>query len=398
MSHIDELLQRLCPEGVESVSIDELFEVRNGYTPSKAKPEYWKNGTIPWFRMDDIRFSGRVLQSAKQNISESAVQGRRLFEANSLIICTTATIGEHALITTAFVANQQFTVLTISKTYKARVLPKYLYFFAFKLAEFTKTITNSSGYATVDMTRFKKFPFLIPPLEVQQEIVRILDTFTELEAELEAELGARKKQYEHYRGTILSFPQEGVRWVAMAEFCLRNKGTSITADKMKSMHKEGGEVRIFAAGSTQAQVNRSDLPQKDIVETPGIVIKSRGYIGFEFCETPFSHKAELWSYCVDETQALPRFVMHYLQTQAPRLQALARSKSVKLPQLAVADTDKLAIPLPPIQQQKNICELLDRFEILTKDVVAGLPAEIEARRKQYEFYRNELLTFKEAAA
>ncbi len=183
----------------------------------------------------------------------------------------------------------------------------------------------------------------------------------------------------------------------MGKFCHRNKGTSITADKMKSLHKEGGEVRIFAAGATQVQVNRRDIPQKDIIETPGIIIKSRGYIGFEFCETPFSHKAELWSYCVDETQALPRFVMHYLQTQAPRLQALARSKSVKLPQLAVADTDKLAIPLPSLGEQKTFCELLDKFEILTNDLAIGLPAEIEARRKQYEHYRDKLLTFKELA-
>lgn len=94
----------------------EIFEMRNGYTPSKSNNSFWDNGTIPWFRMEDIRENGRILSDAIQHITPEAVKGKGLFEANTFILATTATIGEHALIIADSLANQRFTNLKVRKS------------------------------------------------------------------------------------------------------------------------------------------------------------------------------------------------------------------------------------------------------------------------------------------
>lgn len=205
MSKIDELIREHCPEGVEFKELQEIFDIKNGYTPSKKVSEYWTDGTVPWFRMEDIRKNGRILSDSIQRVNAQAVKGGRLFPAGSIIMATTATIGEHALLTADSLANQRFTFLTRKVNCLDRLDEKFIFYYCFVLAEWCKKNINVSGFASVDMSGFKKFKFPIPPLEVQKEIVKILDTFTQLEAELTAELEARKKQYEYYRNQLLTF-------------------------------------------------------------------------------------------------------------------------------------------------------------------------------------------------
>src|SRR5699024_5452817 len=114
MSYLEELLEGV---KVEFKAIDEIFHTKNGYTPSKRKKEFWTNGTIPWYRMEDIRENGQILSDALQKVSESAVKGGKLFPANSIIVATSATIGIHALITEPFLCNQRFTCLSLKKEF-----------------------------------------------------------------------------------------------------------------------------------------------------------------------------------------------------------------------------------------------------------------------------------------
>ena len=172
----------------------------------------------------------------------------------------------------------------------------------------------------------------------------------------------------------------------------RNKGTSITASKMKTIQQDGGPIRVFAAGATFADVADGAVPSKDVIHVPSIIVKSRGNIGFAFYEGPFTHKTEMWSYSIDADSVDQKFVYYYLLTQTNLLQELARSKSVKLPQLTVRDTDTLPIPVPPLEVQREVVRILDAFTGLE----AELEAELEARRLQYAHYRNALLTFPEA--
>ncbi|MUU89856.1 restriction endonuclease subunit S [Helicobacter pylori] len=203
------LLHTLAPKGVEFKTLEEVFEIRNGYTPSKNNPEFWKNGTIPWFRMEDLRENGRILKDSIQHITPKALKGKKLFPKNSIIISTTATIGEHALLIVDSLANQQFTFLSKKANCDVALDMKFFFYQCFLLGEWCQNNTNVSGFASVDMTAFKKYKFPIPPLEIQQEIVKILDQFsiltTDLLAGIPAEIKARKKQYEYYREKLLTF-------------------------------------------------------------------------------------------------------------------------------------------------------------------------------------------------
>jgi Restriction endonuclease S subunits len=194
---------------VPRVAIDDLFNIRNGYTPSKSNKEYWENGVIPWFRMEDIRENGRILSNALQYVSINAVKGRP-FPANSIIISTSATIGEHALIQTEFLANQRFTILSLKNEYQD-VNIKYLFYYCYILGEWCKNNLTLGHFASVDMVAFKKFRIPLPPLKEQERIVAILDRFdalcNDLTSGIPAEIEARQKQYEFYRDKLLSFKE-----------------------------------------------------------------------------------------------------------------------------------------------------------------------------------------------
>ncbi|WP_314507589.1 restriction endonuclease subunit S [uncultured Rothia sp.] len=179
---------------------------------------------------------------------------------------------------------------------------------------------------------------------------------------------------------------DGVEYRPLESLGKRNKGTAITASKMRSLEPGNKDLRIFAAGSTFVDTDSSNIPAKDILHGPAIIVKSRGYIGFEYYEKSFTHKNEMWSYTLDSNIVNQKFIYYYLLTQAYYLQELARSKSVKLPQLSVKDTDSLEVPVPPLEIQEAIVEILDKFTNLE----AELEAELEARTLQYEYYRNSL--------
>ncbi|GAA7894140.1 restriction endonuclease subunit S [Helicobacter pylori] len=414
MHKIERLLQTLAPKGVEFKTLEEVFEIKNGYTPSKNNPEFWEKGTIPWFRMEDIRENGRILKDSIQHITPKALKGKKLFPKNSIMISTTATIGEHALLIVDSLANQQFTFLSKKANCGIALDMKFFFYQCFLLGEWCKKNTNVSGFASVDMTAFKKYKFPIPPLEIQQEIVKILDAFTELNTELKA----RKKQYEYYQNMLLDFKDanhnhkdaktypkrlktslqtlapKGVEFKKIGELFKRNKGINITVAQMKELHSEIGKVRIFAGGATKADINYKDISKKDIINCESVIIKSRGNIGFEYYNQPFSHKNEIWSYSSKTNQMLVKFLYYYLSNNQYYFQKLAQSSSVKLPQLSVSDTDEYEVPVLPLEIQQEIVKILDQFSALTTDLLAGIPAEIEARKKQYEYYREKLLTFK----
>ncbi len=182
---------------------------------------------------------------------------------------------------------------------------------------------------------------------------------------------------------------DGVEFRALGTLGKRNKGTPITAAKMKVLREIPGPIRVFAGGRTIADVSETAIPAKDVVRVPSIIVKSRGNVGFTFYEKPFTHKSELWSYSIDDPTVNQKFVYYYLLTRVTWLQELARATSVKLPQLGVRDTDTLRVPVPPLEVQREIVRILDQFTALE----AELEAELETRRRQYERYRRDLFQF-----
>lgn len=191
-------------ESVEWKTLGEVFNTRNGYTPSTTNEKFWKEGTIPWFKMEDIRDKGNILSDSYLHITPLAVKGKGLFKSNSIILATSATIGEHALILTDFLCNQRFTNFSLKEKYSDEVDMKFIYYYMFIIDEWCKQHINQGGFASVDMTGLYNLTIPIPSLARQQEIVSILDTFEASITNLKAQLEQRQKQYEYYREELLT--------------------------------------------------------------------------------------------------------------------------------------------------------------------------------------------------
>ena len=174
--------------------LGEICEFQNGYTPSKAVNSFWESGTIPWFRMEDIRTNGRILSDAIQHITEEAVKGN-LFPANSIIMSTTATIGEHALLIVDSLANQGFTNLTIRKSLTQAVDVMWFYHYCFILGEWCRMNINEGVLAAVNMEDFSKVMIPIPSLKEQSAIASVLSS---MDNEISA-LEAKKAKYEQIK-------------------------------------------------------------------------------------------------------------------------------------------------------------------------------------------------------
>ena len=158
----------------------EVFDIRNGYTPSKRESKFWIGGTIPWFRMEDIRENGGILSDSIQHITPLGVKGSGLFKKNSIILATTATIGIHAMLIADSLANQQFTNFSIRKSLVDMYYPKFVYYAFFGIDEWCKRNTNAGGLLSVNIPALLKQPFPTPTLAEQQKIASCLSSLDEL--------------------------------------------------------------------------------------------------------------------------------------------------------------------------------------------------------------------------
>lgn len=202
----DQLLDLKGKEGVEMNTLGDVCIIKNGYTPSTKNPVFWDGGTLPWFTLEDIRKNGRILNDAIKHITPLGVKRGGLFQKESIIISTTATIGEYALINTDFLCNQQITCLSIKETRKQKLLAKFLYYLSYGIGKWCKKNVNGGGsLQIVSTSKLNNLMVPISSIEEQNHIVTILDTFEASIANLEAQLELREKQYEYYRNKLLTF-------------------------------------------------------------------------------------------------------------------------------------------------------------------------------------------------
>ncbi len=188
--------------------MESIFEIKNGYTPSKSNPDFWTDGTIPWFRMEDIRKSGHILSDSIQHITPSAVKSAGLFPAYSIIVATTATIGEHALIIVDSLANQQFTFLTKRKSFNNRIDMLYFHYFMFIIDEWCKQNTNAGGLLSVNMEAFKKLTIPYPASLSEQR--KIAECFSSIDQQIAATKRKLEQLKVHKRGLMQRlFPAKG---------------------------------------------------------------------------------------------------------------------------------------------------------------------------------------------
>lgn len=160
---------------------------------------------------------------------------------------------------------------------------------------------------------------------------------------------------------------------------------------MKQIEKENGDVKIFAGGKTAVNAFESDIKNANITKEISIIVQSRGVIDFIFYDKPFTFKNEMWAY-THKNKVFLKFIYYYLKNNLQYFRN-ASLQMGSLPQISLKVTENFKIPIPPLEKQKEIVEILDQFDKICNDLTAGLPYEIELRKKQYEYYRDALLSF-----
>jgi type I restriction enzyme, S subunit len=271
---------------------------------------------------------------------------------------------------------------------------KFLYYWMISQGEVIDTFYRGSGIKHPSMAAVLDMSIPIPPLAIQQEIVKILDTFTtletELETELEAELEARKKQYEYYRDELLTFgedaclPDRQVEWKTLGEVAEIGTGSSNTNEEI-----EDGLYPFFVRSPIVRFKNTFEFDETAIITSgDGVGV---GKI-FHFIEGKYALHQRAYRIHIIDRQLNPKFFFFYMRNTFEKyiLGSAVNSSvtSVRRPML-----NKYPVPLPPLSEQERIVAILDKFDALVNDISVGLPAELNARRKQYEYYRNKLLTF-----
>ena len=257
---------------------------------------------------------------------------------------------------------------------------------------------------------FAKIEIPFPPIEVQEEIVRILDQFRTLAAELQAELQARQEQYEYYRNKLLTFNEigggiQGVIWIKMSEIGTFIRGkrfvrTDIVNDGVPCIHY-GDMYTYYGLYATKSKgMLRNELaPKMRYAQKNDVVIVAAGEnkedIGIGMAWLGDEPAAVHDACFIFKSDLYPQYVSHYLRTKCYHKQIVKHVSEGKICSISAKGLGNAIIPIPPYEEQVRIATLLNKFDALVSDLVQGLPAEIAAVQEQYEYYRDKLLSFPE---
>ena len=392
MSKLNELIAELCPNGVEYkvlseiaqyaknridakdvnentyVSVENLLQNKKGKTVSNSIPT---NGKVIRFEIGDILIGNIRPYLRKIWLSD----------------CTGGTNGD---------------VLTVQIYDKTKVVPKFLYYVLSSEHFFLYDIQNSKGAKMPRGSKdaVMKYKLPVPPLPIQEEIVRILDNFTSLTAELQTELQARQKQYEYYRNQLLEQNLEVQR--VPLKTVVKHSCSGGTPKKNNLEYYDNGQIpwiRTQDVKFNEITEVEGRITEKAIQETSAkwipencVIVAISGATAGRCAINKI--KAATNQHClnmeIDETKAYYRYVFHVLCSKQTEL---SEKKQGARGDLNASLILALTIPLPSLEVQKRLANLLDNFDAICSDLNIGLPAEIEARQKQYEYYRDALLSF-----
>jgi len=387
MSHFDELIQKHCPNGVEFKALGEVgVFVRGNGMP---KSDFTETGVGAIHYGQIYTYYGTWATETKSFVSPSTAAKLAKVDPGDIIITNTSENLEDVGKAVAWLGTDQIVTGGHATVFKHNEDPKYIAYWLQSPSFQVQKVKLATGTKVIDVSAksLAKVLIPVPPREVQQEIVKILDTFSKLEAELEAELEARRKQYTFYRNQLLTFTERErrIRWARMTEVSTFIRGTAITAKQALP-----GDVPVVANGPiptySHSVANRTG-------ETV-VVARSGAYAGLVSYWNQPIFLTDAFSVHPDESVLKPRFVYYLLQNSQERMHAFKKGAGV--PHVRVKEIESYVIPIPSLAEQDQIVSILDKFDALVNDLSTGLPAELKARRQQYEYYRDRLLTFQEA--
>ena len=386
MSRLAELIEELCPDGVEYRPLGDVAELKRGQAVTRKEIV---EGQIP------VIAGGR---EPAYYIDRPNRQGETIVIAGS-----GAYAGFVSFWNEPIFVSDAFSIVVDRGTLQ----PRFVYHWLNGRQEAIHALKSGGGVPHVYPKDVAKLRCPIPPLEVQREIVRILDQFTTLEAELEAELEARRAQYEHYRNHLLSYESLAARgpveMVNLGDVALRVV-TGVTPQASNARYYEGGSNpwirtqdvnfnRISVASEFVTDAAIDELPLKwvkancVIVAISGASAGRSALLGIDAVTNQHCCNLE-----IDPKRADYRYVYYSIAARYNELRSLGRGARGDL---NVSIIKSFEIPLPSVDQQSAVADLLDHFDALVNDISSGLPAEIAARHAQYEHFRDRLLSFPE---
>ena len=390
MSRLADLINELCPDGVEYKPLGEVGEFVRG--SGLQKSDFVDEG-LPCVHYGQIhtRF-GIAADEAVANIS--AMQFHRLKHANhgDLLIATTSEDDEAVGKATVWLGHEEVAIGGDMFIFRHVLEPKYVsYFFASSLfGDQKRPYITGTKVKRISEKGLSRIRIPVPPLEVQHEIVKILDQFTTLEAELEAELEARRTQYEYYRNQLLSYDSLAsrgpVEWVKLGEVAIIATGKHNTSDAI-----ENGIYPFYVRSQTPLSLNDYDFDEAAVITAGDGVGVGRV---FHHVEGKYALHQRAYRIVPEQTRLSSLYLYHLMVSQfSDYLYSTVFKSSVT--SLRKPMLERFPVALPTLQEQCRIADVLDRFDALVNDISSGLPAEIAARRAQYEYYRDRLLSFPE---
>lgn len=396
MSYLEKLLEGV---DVERKGLGEIaIKISSGGTPNTGVSTYYK-GNIPWLRTQEVG-SGDIWDTGIK-ITELGLKNSsaKIIPKNCVIVAMYgATVGKIGINKIPLCTNQACANIQLDEEVAHY---RYVYHYLLSQYEFIKSL-GAGSQTNINAQIVKKLQIPIPPLSVQKEIVRILDAFTELTTELTIELTARKQQYIYYRDQLLSFEGGEVEWKSLGDkdfFEVSSGGTPLTSNKE---YWDGGNIpwlksescnneSVYSAKNfiTELGLKKSSakLLNKDttLIALVGATIFKTAYL--EFQATTNQNIASIKS--LNPKVVNDKFVFYFITN----LYEVLKSEMRNYGMLNLTKLRQFKIPIPPLEEQERIVSILDKFDSLTNSISEGLPKEIELRKKQYEYYREMLLTF-----
>lgn len=400
MSKIEKLIAEHCPKGVEFKELGELGEFYGGLS-GKSKDDF-SGGNAKFITYMNIFSNIAVNTDTKDFVKIDEGEKQNKIEYGDVLFTGSSETPDECGMSSVLATKTDEPLYLNSFCFGFRFHDKNLFLpefskYLFRDEEIRKQIAKTASGVTrfnVSKRRFAKIKIPLPPLDIQKEIAKILDNFTRLEAELEAELEARKKQYEHYRSELLTFEdgtereRERVRWAAISEICKISRGRVMSKDYLKT---NAGEYPVYSSQTADdgvlGRINTYDYDGEYVTwTTDGANAGSIFYRNGKFSITNVCGLLKVKAGDVNT-----KFLAYILATVSKKYV----SSGMGNPKLMSNVMANVKVQIPSLDEQNRIVGILDKFNALVSDISIGLPAEINARRSQYEYHRGKLLTFNE---
>ena len=390
MNRIDKPIRHLCPNGVEHKTLGQVGEFIRGSGLQKAD---LRDEGFPAVHYGQIHTFYGVYATETKSFTDPEIAAKlRHAQPGDLLIATTSEDDDAVAKATAWLGGTGVALSGDAYIYRHNLDPKYMAYF-FQSTSFQdqkRRFISGTKVRRVSGASLEKIRIPVPPLEVQREIVRVLDKFTVLEAELEAELEARRAQYEHYRRELLnSGDAPGGRMIPLGEIFEMRAGTHIKSAEISDEPTEEKPYPCYGGNGLRGYVSSYNYDESVI------------FVGRQGALCGNVHRAEGKIYATEHAVVVTPKVAVDMSWAFHKLTEMDlnqyKTKSAQ-PGLAVGRVKQVEAQYVPIVDQRRHGEVLDKLDTLVSDISIGLPAELAARRKQYEHYRDRLLTFKELKA